>query len=107
MNAAYNYLPAAIVKRIPKFYETENVPLDEKMVWLKYFTPDANWTWFVTELDPETNGCFGYVDGFEGEWGYFNLDELEEVRGPLGLPIERDIHFNPCRFSELKAGELQ
>ena len=31
------------------------------------------------------------VDGFEKELGYFSLRELESARGPLGLPIERDL----------------
>jgi hypothetical protein len=25
--------------------------------------------------------------------GYFSLSELKSVKGPLGLPIERDLHF--------------
>ena len=37
---------------------------------------------------------FGMVDlGMGQEWGYFNLSELESVITPLGLGIERDIHF--------------
>ena len=38
---------------------------------------------------------FGLVIGFEQELGYFSLTELEAARGPLGLPIERDQHFEP------------
>lgn len=34
------------------------------------------------------------------EWGYFVLSELSEARGPLGLPIERDLYFKPGPFSE-------
>jgi hypothetical protein len=29
----------------------------------------------------------------ESELGYFSLSELESVRGPFGLPIERDVYF--------------
>ena len=36
---------------------------------------------------------FGLVEGFEKELGYFNLSELEAVRGHLGLPIERDLYW--------------
>jgi len=35
------------------------------------------------------------------ELGYFSLKELEEIRGPLGLPIERDLDFEPKTLSEL------
>ena len=38
---------------------------------------------------------FGLVYGHEREFGYFLLSELEEVRGPHGLPIERDLYFKP------------
>jgi hypothetical protein len=34
--------------------------------------------------------------------GYFSLNELKEVRGAMGLKIERDIHFKPERLSVLK-----
>jgi len=43
---------------------------------------------------------YGLVDGFEKEWGYFSLKELESVRGPLGLGIERDIYFKPTKEME-------
>ena len=56
--------------------------------------------WVSTEGDFR---FFGYVLGFESEWGYFVLSELEAVRGPLNLPIERDLYFEPKRFSELQA----
>ena len=45
---------------------------------------------------------FNPVQGFsEEEWGYFVLSELESARGPLGLPIERDLHFKPSPFSQV------
>lgn len=36
---------------------------------------------------------FGYVIGLEAELGYFSLSELEQIRGALGLPVERDLYF--------------
>ena len=44
---------------------------------------------------------FGLVEGHEKELGYFVLSELEEVRGPMGLPIERDLHFKPKTLEEI------
>ena len=44
---------------------------------------------------------FGLVDGFEKELGYFSLAELEAVRGPLGLPIERDLYWKPKTLEEI------
>lgn len=60
---------------------------------VKLFTPDANCTWLLTELDPEDPDiAFGLCDlglGFP-ELGTVRISELESVRGPMGLPIERD-----------------
>lgn len=51
---------------------------------LKFFTPDSGWTWYVTEGEEEDGDFrfFGFVVGFEKEWGYFVLSELEGARGP-------------------------
>jgi hypothetical protein len=68
---------------------------------VKYFTPDSNWTWYASEFDGE-DIFFGLVNGFELEFGYFSLKELEEARGPMGLPIERDERFEPKTLRELQ-----
>jgi hypothetical protein len=31
------------------------------------------------------------------ELGYVSIDELEQVRGPLGIQVERDPHFTADR----------
>jgi len=89
----------------PPLYSNEDVPLKEKKVVAKFFTPDSNWTWYVTEGQPEAGDfmCFGYVQGFEAEWGYFMMGELESSKGPLGLPIERDTSVG---YNQKKLGEL-
>jgi len=79
------------------------------VVFTKYFTPSSNWTWLATEgepvLDESQNEVdykfFGLVFGHEQEFGYFLLSELEEVRGPMGLPIERDLYFQPKMLEEI------
>jgi hypothetical protein len=67
---------------------------------VKLFTPDGNATWLLTELNPDYEGlAFGLCDlGLgEPELGYVSLTEFAELRGPLGLAIERDLHFAPTR----------
>lgn len=63
---------------------------------VKLFTPDANCTWLLTEIDPEDPDiAFGLCDlgmGFP-ELGDVSLSELEASRGRLGLPVERDLDF--------------
>jgi hypothetical protein len=63
---------------------------------VKLFTPDAQCTWLLTELDPDGDLAFGLCDLGLGcpELGYVSLAELTTVRGKLGLPIERELHFD-------------
>jgi hypothetical protein len=41
------------------------------------------------------------VEGFEKELGYFSLSELENLKGSMGLPVERDLHFTPKPLDEI------
>lgn len=62
---------------------------------VKMFTPDAG-CWLLTEIDPEdTDIAFGLCDLGLGypELGDVSLSELSSLRGKLGLPVERDLHF--------------
>lgn len=63
---------------------------------VKLFTPDANATWLIAEADPEDPDIlYGLCDlglGF-AEPGSVRLSEILEVRGALGLPVERDVYF--------------
>jgi hypothetical protein len=87
---------------LPVLYAQENEK--DPIVHLKFFTPWTGWTWYATEGQQEGEDFifFGYVIGLEKEWGYFSLNELESVRGPGGLTIERDLYFTPKRKSEIK-----
>jgi hypothetical protein len=90
-------LTQALRAQLPKLYATEHIRHADKMAVCKFFTPDSSWTWFVCEAGAgeDEDILFGFVIGHEAEWGYFSLAELESVRGPLGLPIERDLGFRP------------
>ena len=81
-------LTKALEKKLPALRTGSN------KAYVKWFTPDSNYTWFVMEYDPETGDCFGLVDGLEKEFGYFNLKEIEGIRGKFGLPVERDQWFD-------------
>ena len=79
---------------IPELYAQDGKGNDA-IVYAKLFTPDSDWTWYITEYDPIDHVCFGLVEGVYPELGYFSIDELEEVSGPLGLHVERDRYFEP------------
>ncbi|SRR5258706_217466 len=85
--------------KLPKLYANEEKGLEAEAL-VKFFTPDSNWTWYASEFDGE-DIFFGLVSGFEVELGYFSLSELEGVKGPMGLPIERDLHYKPETLSKL------
>lgn len=93
-----NLLPREIRRRLPKLYATQNDK--DPIVQVKFFTPWAEWTWFITEFDG-MDQLFGLVEGFETEWGYSSLSELEAIRGPGGLRIERDLYFDPVPVSTI------
>jgi hypothetical protein len=63
---------------------------------VKLFTPDGAATWLISEVDPDDpDRLFGLCDlglGFP-ELGYVSLAEIAALRGPLGLPVERDLYF--------------
>jgi len=101
-------LPKEIREQLPPLYAQDGKG-GKAIVYTKYFTPSSNWTWLCTEGEPvlSESGAeidfkfFGLVFGHEREFGYFLLSELEEVRGPLGLPIERDLYFKPKALEEI------
>jgi hypothetical protein len=98
-------LPTELRAQLPRLYEQENIP--DPTIYAKFFTPDCGWTWYVTEGE-ESEGdfrFFGFVVGLEKEWGYFLLSELVGVRGGIGLPIERDLYFEPKPFSVVREAE--
>ena len=74
--------------------------LDFKPV-VKLFTPDAQCTWLLTEIDEGTDLAFGLCDLGMGdpELGYVSLIELRTVRGKLGLPSSATCTSTPTNRS--------
>ena len=101
-------LPTEIREQLPPLYSQDGKG-GKAIVYAKYFTPSSSWSWYITEggpvLDESQNEVdykfFGLVFGHEKELGYVLLSELEEVRGPMGLPIERDLYFKSKTLEEI------
>jgi hypothetical protein len=104
MMARHKLLTAKILKQLPPLYATENVPVADKVVVVKFFTMFSNWTWYAVEFDGD-DLFFGLVDGLEREWGYFSLRELRSIgymSGNQFVPtIERDLYFEPKTVKEI------
>ncbi|MCP4611776.1 MAG: DUF2958 domain-containing protein, partial [Planctomycetes bacterium] len=91
-------LTEEIRKKLPPLYSQDGKG-GKVVASIKFFTPDSGFTWWITEGSPikDESGnevdfhFFGLVEGQFKELGYVSLKELEEVRGPMGLPIEREV----------------
>ena len=94
-------LTKEILKKAPALYAQDGKKPDEIQVVAKFFTPWTNWTWFMVEYDPKSGDAYGYVVGQHAEMGYFNINELEKIQGPVGLKIERDRNFS-ATLAEVK-----
>jgi len=94
-------LPPDIAAQLPPLYSGEGQG-ENAIAVVKFFTPWTSWTWYASEYYPEDRIFFGLVDGHERELGYFTLDDLEAIRGPGGLRVERDLHWKPRPLKECR-----
>ena len=85
------------IKTLPLLYATENVKTDNKVLQLKFMEVNSGWEWYLTEFDANKKIAFGLVKGFEEEWGYFSLVEMEDIP-----TIIRDKKFIKIKFKDLK-----
>ena len=104
-------LTQAVLKKLERFpLYSQTTRRNEAKILVKFFTPDAQWSWFVLEaLEVERAGAgtdwqfFGIVSNDqETAYGYFSFSEICGARGGLGLPIERDMHFHIKTVGELR-----
>ena len=83
-------------KNIPKLFETENVPLNDKVIHQRYRIEELNFYWLIAEVNRNRNLAFGYAnlnnDDF-AEWGYISIDELLENGAEL------DDSWKSCNYS--------
>ena len=98
-----------LAETIPAIYANEKVSdYDTVLAHAKLFSPYSNWTWYITEMDAETGQCFGLVEGFERELGYFDLTELAETTVFGDVPaVERDLYWQPRTLGEIKSGSRE
>jgi hypothetical protein len=90
---------------IPRLYETEHVPLEEKQIYLHFFIGAADW--YIAEYDGGDLfwgfACLGYL--MNAEWGYISFSELKSVKaqGFMEVDCELEEHWKvrPAREIEL------
>ena len=94
-------LTKELLRNLPALRETEGQGM-EATAQVKFFCPWNSWKFYGVEYDPDQKLFYGLVDGFEKELGYFSLEELESIKGPLGLKMERDLYFDPIPLNQIK-----
>ena len=101
-------LTQEICRKLPPLYSQDGKG-GKAVAYVRYFSPSSSWSWYATEGEPVMDDSgqevdyrfFGLVDGHVKELGYFSLAEFESVSGPMGLPIERDLHWQPKTLEEI------
>ena len=94
---ALNLLPALAVERLLDNGRRIAMTGDDDVEpVVKLFTPDAGCTWLLVSLDPDApDHAYGLCDLGLGcaELGSVSIAEIKSIRGAIGLPPERDLHF--------------
>lgn len=91
--------------KIPRLYETEHIPIKDKLVHLHFFMGGSDW--YVVEYDGKDQ-FFGFVimnnDHFNSEWGYFSFEEMKSIKanGWLQIDCETEDVWTVRKASEIK-----
>ena len=101
---AYRYIRTS--DKLPTIDAVRHLSGDELFAKVKLFS--GGWTWYIAAYDPETRLAYALVDGQEMEAGDVSMEELVALRmPPFRLPIERDLHWTPKSFAELRAARAR
>ena len=90
---------------IPRVYETEHIPLRDKLIYLHFFIGGCDW--YVAEFDGE-DLFWGFTilnNDFENaEWGYISFSELKSIKVGDWLEVDCELEdYFPVR----KAKEIE
>lgn len=90
--------------RIPRLYETEDIPLKDKIIYLHFFIAGSDW--YIAEYDGE-DLFFGYAilngDLECAEWGYVSFNELKSIKIDfLEIDCELEEYWRGKKVSEIK-----
>ena len=90
-----------MANEIPALGATENQA--DPVARVKLSTSDGSWAWYPVELDRRTGACFGLIDGLEPHVGCFSLRKIQQLGSHLGVPVQRDVDFQPRSLTELRS----
>lgn len=92
------------LEKIPKLYETEKIPCCDKRIYVHFFLLHNNW--YVAEYDGDSL-FFGFclLENYNyGEWGYFDYEELKDIKvdGWLEVDCETEENWIVRKASEIE-----
>jgi hypothetical protein len=95
-NSMWNTPSAERLAKLPRLYETEQVGLKDKLIYLHFFIGGSDW--YAIEFDgQDTFWGFAILNGdnLNAEWGYFSLTELQQIRvgGWVEVDCELEEHW--------------
>lgn len=89
------------LSQLPRLYQTENVPVEDKIIHLHFFLGGCDW--YIAEYDGQ-DLMFGFAilnnDTQNAEWGYVSLAELKET-SVGGIEVDRDIYWRPKQAKDI------
>ena len=94
------------LSKIPKLYETENIPLEDKPIHLHFFIGGSDW--FIVEYDGD-DLFFGFAilnnDHQMAEWGFVSFSELRSIKVNGWLEVDCELEeywkIRPARKVDL------
>ena len=90
--------------KIPRLYDTESIPVEDKDIHLHFFIGGCDW--YISEYDGE-DIMFGFCnlsDDFNAEWGYVSLTELRSIKvdGWCEVDCELEEHWNVRKAKDIE-----
>ena len=89
--------------KIPTLYSTENIPLEDKLIYMHFFLGGCDC--YIAEYNAMERIFFGYAilnnDLQNSEWGYISYDEIRELKTPQGFEVDRDLHWKSQKAIEI------
>jgi ribosomal protein S27E len=99
----FNKPSASQLASLPQLYQTEDIQLKDKLVYLHFFIGGTDF--YICEYNG-TDTFWGFVilngDYEMAEFGYINFDELKSIRANGWQEIDRDMHWQVRSTNQVK-----
>lgn len=91
----------AIEKAFAKQGDTSQLEAKDIYIIAKFFNPVGGGTWYLYEKeDDDIYWCFANLGDVQmAECGTISMNEILAFRGQFGMKIERDMHFDPFKYT--------